>query len=145
MGSVNKVILVGNLGRDPEVRHFQSGTAVANFSIATNEAWNNREGQREEKTEWHRVVVFGKLAEICGQYLSKGKQVYVEGRLQTRSWDDREGNKRSTTEIVATSVVMLGKAPGGASDSLAPPIEEPSYNSRDKEDPPGTKGDDIPF
>ena len=102
MGSVNKVILIGNLGKDPEVRHTQSGSTVATFSIATNESWNNKEGQREERTEWHRVVVFGKLADICGQYLKKGKQVYIEGRLQTRSWDDRDGNKRYTTEIVAS-------------------------------------------
>ena len=143
MPGVNKVILVGNLGRDPEVRHSQSGTAVANFSVATNETWNNRDGQKEERTEWHRVVVFGKLADICGQYLSKGKQIFVEGRLQTRTWDDRDGNKKSTTEIVATNIVMLGKAGSGPTESFAPPIEEAApYN---KEERPNSKEDDIPF
>ena len=136
--SVNKAILIGHLGKDPEIRYAQSGTAVTNFSLATNEVWNNQEGQRQEKTEWHRVVAFGKLAEICGQYLTKGKQVYVEGKLQTRTWDDRDGNKRSTTEIVASNVVMLGKGASAPSDSLAPPIEEPSPAS-------DSKDDDIPF
>lgn len=142
MGSVNKVILVGNLGKDPEVRHTQSGSAVATFSIATNESWNNREGQKEERTEWHRVVVFGKLADICGQYLKKGKQVYIEGRLQTRSWDDRDGNKRYTTEIVASNMTMLGRAGEGPSDSYAPPIQEEQFSGGA---PSGPEDDDIPF
>ena len=142
MGSVNKVILIGNLGRDPEVRHTPSGAAVANFSIATNEAWNNREGQREERTEWHRVVAFGKLAEICGQYLKKGKQVYIEGRLQTRSWDDRDGNKRYTTEVIATTMTMLGRAGEGPSDSYAPPIDEGDFSGPSSSAP---DEDDIPF
>ena len=142
MGSVNKVILIGNLGKDPEIRHTASGAAVANFSIATNEAWNNRDGQREERTEWHRVVAFGKLADICGQYLKKGKQVYIEGRLQTRSWEDRDGNKRYTTEIVATTMTMLGRAGEEPADSYAPPIQEgrPSGGSS-----AGPEDDDIPF
>ncbi len=142
MGSVNKVILIGNLGKDPEVRHTPNGTAVANFPIATNEAWNNREGQREERTEWHRVVAFGRLAEICGQYLKKGKQVYIEGRLQTRSWDDRDGNKRYTTEIVAGTMTMLGRAGEGPSDSYAPPIDEAGFAGRPSS---GPDDDDIPF
>jgi single-strand DNA-binding protein len=142
VGSVNKVILVGNLGKDPEVRQTQSGSAVATFSIATNESWNNREGQREERTEWHRVVVFGKLADICGQYLKKGKQVYIEGRLQTRSWDDREGNKKYTTEIVASNMTMLGRAGEGPSDSYAPPIEEERFSGGASS---GPEEDDIPF
>ena len=99
MASVNKVILIGNLGRDPEVRYTQNGTAVANFTLATNEVWNDKSGARQEKTEWHRVVVWGKQAEIAREHLSKGKQVYIEGSIQTRQWDDREGNKRTTTEI----------------------------------------------
>lgn len=142
MGSVNKVILIGNLGRDPEVRHTPSGAAVTNFSIATNEAWNNRDGQREERTEWHRVVAFGKLAEICGQYLKRGKQVYVEGRLQTRQWEDRDGNKRSTTEVVATNITMLGRPGEGPADSYAPPLDQGRF-----EDAPaaGSEDDDIPF
>ena len=142
MASEKKAIIVGNLGKDPEIRYAQSGTAVANFSVATNEAWNNRDGQREERTEWHRVVVFGKLAEICGKYLTKGKQVYIEGRLQTRNWDDRDGNKRTTTEIVAANMVMLGRTGGGATDSIAPPIEEDPYGKGSLPDP---KEDDIPF
>jgi single-strand DNA-binding protein len=142
VGSLNKVILIGNLGKDPEVRYSQGGTAVANFTLATNESWNNKEGQREERTEWHRIVVFGKLADICGQYLKKGKQVYIEGRLQTRNWDDREGNKKTTTEIVASNMVMLGKTGPGSSDSLAPPIDVQSYEGNGSS---RTKDDDIPF
>jgi len=142
VGSVNKVILVGNLGKDPEVRYGQSGTAVANFTLATNESWNTKEGQREERTEWHRVVAFGKLGEICGQYLKKGKQVYIEGRLQTRSWDDREGNKRNTTEMVATNMVMRGRTGAGPSDDMAPPLDEGSFS---RSGPPRSGEDDIPF
>ncbi|MBI2368997.1 MAG: single-stranded DNA-binding protein [Deltaproteobacteria bacterium] len=111
MASVNKVILIGRLGADPEVRYTSSGTAVANFNLATNETWVNKNGERQERTEWHRIVAWGKLGEICREHLAKGKQVYIEGRLQTRSWDDRDGNKRHTTEIVATNMVMLG-SPG---------------------------------
>src|SRR3989338_1068547 len=106
--SVNKVILIGRLGQNPEVRYTPSGAAVANFSVATNENWTDKSGQKQERTEWHRVVVWGKLAELCGQYLAKGRQVYLEGRLQTRSWDDKEGVKRYTTEIVAQTVQFLG-------------------------------------
>jgi len=108
MAGVNKVILVGNLGRDPEVRYTKNGQAVATFSLATTERWTNKDGEREDKTEWHRIVAWGKLGEICGEYLSKGKQVYIEGRLQTRQWEDNDGDKRSTTEIVANNMVMLG-------------------------------------
>lgn len=109
MASVNKAILIGNLGRDPEIRYTQSGLAVANFSIATSESWSDKEsGERKERTEWHRIVVFGKQGENCGKYLSKGRQVYVEGRIQTREWEDRDGNKRYTTEIVAADVRFLG-------------------------------------
>jgi single-strand DNA-binding protein len=136
------VILIGNLGKDPEVRHTPSGAAVATFSIATNEAWNNREGQREERTEWHRVVAFGKLAEICGQYLKRGKQVYIEGRLQTRSWDDRDGNKRYTTEIVAANMTMLGRAGEATTESYAPPIAEDPFPGASSS---RTEDDDIPF
>ena len=113
MSGVNKVILIGNLGRDPEVRYTKSGQAVASFSLATSERWTGKDGNKEEKTEWHRVVAWGKLGEICGEYLSKGKQVYIEGRLQTREWEDNDGNKRSTTEIVANNMTMLGQAGGG--------------------------------
>ena len=114
-GGINKAILVGNLGRDPEVRFTPSGQAVANFSIATSESWTDKSsGQKQEKTEWHRIVVWGKLAELCGEYLKKGRQCYVEGRLQTREWTDKEGKKNYTTEVVANTVQFLGGAGGGA-------------------------------
>jgi single-strand DNA-binding protein len=105
---VNKVILIGNLGGDPELRTTPGGTSVATFTLATNETWNDKDGSRQERTEWHRVVAWGRLAEICGQYLSKGRQVYIEGRLQTRTWDDKQGNQRKTTEIIAREMQMLG-------------------------------------
>ena len=117
MSGVNKAILVGNLGRDPEVRYTKSGQAVASFSLATSERWTGKDGNKEEKTEWHRIVAWGKLGEICGEYLSKGKQVYIEGRIQTREWEDNDGNKRSTTEIVASTMTMLGQAGGGSGGS----------------------------
>lgn len=106
--TVNKVILIGNLGADPEIRYTAGGQAVANFRLATSENWTNKEGQREQRTEWHRVVVWGKQAELCKEYLSKGRQVFVEGRLQTRQWDDKDGNTRYTTEVVAQGVRFLG-------------------------------------
>ncbi len=108
MAGINKAILVGNLGGDPEMRYTPGGLAVANFTLATSENRTNKEGAKETKTEWHRIVAFGKLAEICGEYLHKGKQVYIEGRIQTRNWEDKEGNKRYTTEIVANQMQMLG-------------------------------------
>lgn len=112
-GGINKVILIGNLGNDPEMRHTPNGAGVCEFRLATNEAWTDKQGQRQERTEWHRVVVWGKKAEVCSKYLSKGRQVYVEGRLRTRSWEDKEGNKRYTTEVVANDVQFLGGAGGG--------------------------------
>jgi single-strand DNA-binding protein len=112
MGSVNKVILVGNLGRDAELRYTPGGAAVATLNMATTEVWNDKAGQRQEKTEWHRVVLWGKTAESLGEYLTKGKQIYIEGRLQTRQWDDKDGNKRYTTEIRADRVVLLGGGGG---------------------------------
>jgi single-strand DNA-binding protein len=139
MAGVNKVILVGNLGADPEVRYLNTGMAVANFRMATTQNVKNREGERQARTEWHRVVAFGRLAEICGEYLNKGKQVYIEGRLQTRSWDDRDGNKRWTTEIIATNMQMLG-SPGDQKvmEGEMPDIEEPTDVGANQED-------DIPF
>jgi single-strand DNA-binding protein len=113
MASVNKVILVGNLGRDPEVRYMPSGDALASFSIATTDNWKDKNGQKQERTEWHRISMFGKLAEIAGEYLKKGSSVYVEGRLQTRKWQDKEGNERQTTEVVADRMQMLGGKSGG--------------------------------
>jgi single-strand DNA-binding protein len=112
MASVNKVILVGNLGRDPEMRYMPSGEAIANFSIATTDNWKDKNGQKQERTEWHRISMFGKLAEIAGEYLKKGSSVYVEGRLQTRKWQDKEGNERQTTEVVADRMQMLGGRSG---------------------------------
>jgi single-strand DNA-binding protein len=140
MRGVNKVILVGNLGRDPEVRYIRDGTAVANLRIATSETWNDANGQKQERTEWHRVVAWGKLAEIAKEYMTKGRQVYVEGRLQTRSWDDREGNKRYTTEVRADQMIMLGTRGdvGGARDASgpdsAPPPDEP-FQATDEDVP----------
>src|SRR6185503_16652199 len=104
MASVNKVILIGNLGADPELRYTNTGTAVANFRIATNEVWTDKNGEKQERTEWHQIVVWGKQGENCGKYLKKGRPVFVEGRLQTRSWEDQAGNKRYTTEVVAQAV-----------------------------------------
>lgn len=137
MAGVNKVILVGRLGADPEIRYTPSGAAVANFTLATSENWKDKDGQKQEKTEWHKIVVFSKLAEICGEYLNKGKQIYIEGRIQTRSWEDRDGNKKYTTEIVANQMQMLG-SPGQKQQSA------PSSAPRAGENEP-PELDDIPF
>jgi single-strand DNA-binding protein len=111
---VNKVILIGNLGADPELRYTPGGQAVCDIRMATNESWTDKSGQKQERVEWHRVVVWGKMAEVCKQYLTKGQRLYVEGRLQTRSWDDKEGQKRYSTEIIANDFMFLGGAgPGG--------------------------------
>ena len=112
MASVNKVILIGNLGRDPETRYMPDGGAITNISIATTDTWKDKNGEKQEKTEWHRVAFFGKLAEIAGEYLKKGSQVYVEGRLQTRKWQDKDGADKYTTEIVAAAMQMLGSRQG---------------------------------
>ena len=139
---INKAILVGRLGRDPEVRYTGNGTAVANFTVATSERWKDKNsGDMQERTEWHRIVAFGRLGEICGEYLSKGRQVYIEGRLQTRSWE-QDGVKRYTTEIVASEMKMLGSKSSAGDFSQAPSkpgsdYPEPSY--MDSQD------DDIPF
>ncbi len=121
MGSVNKVILVGNLGRDAELRYTPGGAAVATINMATTEQWTDKtSGQKQEKTEWHRVVLWGKQAESLSEYLTKGKQIYVEGRLQTRQWDDKDGNKRYTTEVKADRIPLLGGAGGGGGGGAAP-------------------------
>ena len=142
MSGLNKVMLIGRLGRDPELRYTPSGLAIANFSVATSEEWKDKNtGEKKERTEWHRIVAFGKLGEICGQYLSKGKQVYVEGRLQTRSWE-KDGVTRYTTEIVASDMQFLG-----AKDSAS--TAEPYTNSQEPNMPPPSvsqaTNDDIPF
>jgi single-strand DNA-binding protein len=140
MASVNKVILIGNLGRDPELRYTKNGQAVANFSLATNERWTDREGGQQERTEWHRIVAWGKTAELCAQYLSKGRSAYIEGRLQTREYEDKEGIKRFTTEIVAQQVTFLGgRGEAGAPGSGAPSGDGPSAGGS------GPPPDDIPF
>ena len=140
MGSVNKVILVGNLGKDAELRYTPQWSAISTFSIATTEVWNDKAGQRQELTEWHRVVLWGRSAESLQDYLKKGKQIYVEGRLQTRSWDDKDGNKRYTTEVKADRVVLLGGGGRGSRDereeSFAAPPSDPVEALQD---------DDIPF
>lgn len=114
--SVNKVILIGRLGQNPELRYTPAGAAVANFSIATSESWNDKSGQKQEKTEWHRIVVWGKIAETCNQYLVKGRQVYLEGRLQTRQWQDKDGQTKYTTEVQAQTVQFLGSAGNNAGE-----------------------------
>jgi len=142
---VNKVILVGRLGRDPELRYTQSGQAVANFTVATDSFGGGRDGaERQKITEWHRVVAWGKQAEFCGNYLGKGRQVYIEGRLQTREWEDREGDKRRTTEVVAQTVQALGPRPGGSDGgpSDGPGPDEPSSSGGGGA---GPADDDIPF
>jgi single-strand DNA-binding protein len=151
MGSVNKVILVGNLGRDAELRFTPGGAPVATLNLATTEVWNDKGGQKQEKTEWHRVVLWGKSAETLSEYLVKGKQIYVEGRLQTRQWDDKDGNKRYTTEIRSDRVVLLssgtggpgggagrsqGRGAGAGGGSMDEPMGDPGSELTD---------DDIPF
>jgi single-strand DNA-binding protein len=144
MSGVNKVLLIGRLGRDPEVRYTQDGTAIANFSIATSEEWKDKKtGEKQERTEWHKIVAFRRLGEICGEYLSKGRQVYVEGRLQTRDWQDKDGNKRYTTEIVASQMQMLG-----SKDSYDNTGGDSGFKKNDMPPSPefsGSQDDDIPF
>jgi single-strand DNA-binding protein len=138
---LNKAILIGNLGRDPEVRYTPSGLAVANLNIATSETWTNKEGEKETRTEWHRIVAFGKLGEICGEYLAKGKQIYIEGRIQTRDWEDKDGVKRYTTEIVASQMIMLGSKDSG--DAYRP--SDPAAGGGPASPIQAPEDDDIPF
>jgi single-strand DNA-binding protein len=135
---INKAILIGNLGRDPELRYTQNGQAVANFTLATNESWTDKSGEKVERTEWHRIVAWGKVGELCAQYLSKGRTVYVEGRIQTREWEDKDGNKRSTTEINAQNVQFLGGIRGEADAG-------PQSSGPPSDGAPSGAGDDIPF
>jgi single-strand DNA-binding protein len=149
MGSVNKVILVGNLGRDSELRYTPGGAAVATLNLATTEVWNDRNNQRQEKTEWHRVVLWGKQAESLQEYLTKGKQIYVEGRLQTRQWDDKDGNKRYTTEIKADRITLLGGGSGGgrSGGGGGGGMERGGASGGHMDEPPvePITDDDIPF
>ena len=142
MAAVNKAIILGNLGRDPEVRYTPDGKAVTSFSVATTEKWRDRDGNSQERTEWHRVVVFDRLGEVCGEYLSKGSSVYVEGYLRSRSWEDREGNKRYTTEIVGRTVQFLSaRGESGRQAAAASPAEgDFAY-----EEAGGLTNDDVPF
>jgi single-strand DNA-binding protein len=140
MAGVNKVILIGNLGADPELRYTSGGSAVSDLRVATTRRWSDRNGKSQEDTQWHRVVVWGKQAENCKEYLAKGRQVYVEGRLQTRQWEDRDGNKRYTTEVVAETVQFLGGRGGGSGGGFSEP---PPPDDRDA--PQDTGDDDIPF
>jgi len=144
---VNKVILVGNLGKDPEVRYMPNGNAVANITLATSESWKDKQtGEQQEKTEWHRVVMFRRLGEIAGEYLKKGSQVYVEGSLRTNKWQDKSGNDRYTTEIIANEMQMLGSRSGG-STSYQPNNSAPQSQSQSAPaaTAPDTFDDDIPF
>ncbi len=152
--TVNKAMIIGRLGADPELRFTQSGTAVANMRVATNRNWTDKSGQKKEETEWHRIVVFGRQAETCEQYLSKGRQVYIEGRIQTNEWQDKKGNTRYTTEIVAQTVQFLSGGGGGGGGGYSEP---PPYTDDDVESMGGGSGgseggfdqsfddDDIPF
>ncbi|MGU5691436.1 single-stranded DNA-binding protein [Aeromonas veronii] len=157
---INKVILIGNLGQDPEVRYMQNGTAVASITLATSESWQDKQtGEKKERTEWHRVVFMGKLAEIAGEYLKKGSQVYVEGKLQTRKWQDQSGQERYTTEVLVDSfngvMQMLGGRPQGSSQQQTPssqqqggagrPPQQPAQSNQNYNEPPPQFDDDIPF
>ncbi|MDA9705454.1 single-stranded DNA-binding protein [SAR86 cluster bacterium] len=138
---INKVILVGNLGKDPDMRYTAGGDAVANLSIATSESWNdNQTGEKKEKTEWHRVVFFRRIAEVCGEYLKKGSSVYIEGSLRTRDWEDDQGNKRYTTEIIGREMQMLG---GRRSEDNMD--QSPQMNSSSPQPEEGLIDDEIPF
>ncbi|MBI5249144.1 MAG: single-stranded DNA-binding protein [Desulfomonile tiedjei] len=152
--SLNKVLLLGHLGRDPELRYTAAGKAVATFTVATSLQWKDQSGNDQDKTEWHRVVAWGRLGEVCGEYLSKGKQVFIEGRIQTREWEDQDGNKRTTVEIIANDMIMLG---GGSQSQnrgtqepprrQAPPSARPAAPAGKKSDDyyPPPPEDDIPF
>ena len=143
---VNKVILIGNLGNDPDMRYTAGGAAVANISIATAESWRDKEsGEQQERTEWHRVVFFGRLAEIVGEYLRKGSQVYVEGRLQTRKWTDKEGQDRYTTEIVANEMQMLGGKSGGSANYESAPQSKPQQSNAPAPSPSPAPADDFDY
>jgi single-strand DNA-binding protein len=149
-GTVNKVILIGRLGRDPEMRYAASGTAVVNFTMATNHATKDQDGNFVNQTEWHRVVAYGRTAEVAGEYLAKGKLCFVEGRIQTRQWEDKNGQKRYTTEIICNNMQMLGtKSEGGPDDTSTmiepPPKEEEPATTDDETASGGSEEDDLPF
>jgi single-strand DNA-binding protein len=146
MAGVNKVILLGHLGKDPEVRYGQSGMALCNFTLATSESWRDKDGGKQDRTEWHRIVAFGKLAEVCGEHLQKGRQVYVEGKIQTRDWQDKDGQKRFTTEVVINVMQFVG-AKGDAAAPHRAVNAEPSRGGYQEPGHDSGYGDtaDIPF
>lgn len=141
MIGVNKVTLLGNLGADPETKKTASGQSITLFNVATSNAWTNKEGQRQEHTEWHRVVVWGRQAETCAEYLAKGRKVYVEGRMQTRSWEDDKNQKRYTTEVVASQVLFLSGSPEKRTEPSSSYASEPAFGKEAENRP----ADDIPF
>jgi single-strand DNA-binding protein len=149
MASLNKVMLIGNLGRDPEIRYTPDGSPVANFSLATTDYWTDKNGTRQERTEWHNIVAWTRLADLSKRFLSKGRQVYVEGRLRTREWTDRDGNKRRTTEIIASQMVLLGtrgESPEQAQAAGTPQAAPPSYGESEPGiEERGITDDDLPF
>lgn len=148
MAGVNKVILIGNLGKDPELRYTPNGQPVTSFSLATTERWNDKNGQKQEKTEWHNIVVWGKLAELANQYLKKGRPAYIEGRITTRSWDDRDGNKKYRTEIIANQIQFLGGNQGGGEVSAATePAQAPDaqFDQSSVPEQNAAANDDLPF
>ncbi len=147
MSGVNKVIVLGRLGSDPETKNISSGNTVCTFSLATSEAWKDKNGEKQEKTEWHRIVVWGKLAEICGKYLTKGRQTFVEGRLQTRSWEDQQGNKKYTTEVVATNVQFIGSSTQASSsaDPNNPSANDNPFTDFAPEPDFKSSNEEIPF
>ncbi len=140
MAGINKVILIGNLGRDPDIRQLENGTKVASFSLATTESYKNKEGNRVDQTEWHNIVLWRGLAEIAEKYLHKGSTIYLEGKIRTRTWDDKEGNKRYTTEIIGDNMTMIGgkKDSDNTTNSNTPPPEQTESN-------PSQEADDLPF
>jgi single-strand DNA-binding protein len=147
MSSLNKIMLIGNLGKDPEIRYTPDGTPVATFSLATGENWTDKNGTRQEHTEWHNIVAWTRLAELSKRYLSKGRQVYVEGKIRTREWNDRDGNKRRTTEVLASQIVLLGSRPQNI-DAGQQPQEPEGGTSAEPDQPFGDAGitdSDIPF
>jgi single-strand DNA-binding protein len=145
-GTVNKVILIGRLGKDPDMRYTPSGTAVANFTMATNHNSKDQDGNFSEQTEWHRVVAFGRTAEIAGEYLTKGKLVFIEGRLQTRSWEDQNGQKKYTTEVICNNMQLLGSRGDSEAPSESPPEDEADTNTGEAETADKTDDDDdLPF
>jgi single-strand DNA-binding protein len=147
MSSLNKVLLIGRLGKDPETRYTPDGAPVASFSLATSENWTDKSGTRQERTEWHNIVAWNKLADICKQFLAKGRQVYIEGRIQTREYTDREGIKRRITEIIASQMVMLGSRPQGTEAGVQPmePVARPASDADQAFGDSGITDNDIPF